>query len=82
MTIVYPHVAAVKLEVVLPPAGSQANPAEAMVISTMKHGMEAVQRLKTGDPGTGGQHYEAGQHKMEAYNPGAYGMDRPSAIIR
>ena len=65
---------------VLPPVGSQANPAEAMVISTMKHGMEAVARLKTGDPGTGGQHYEP--HKMEAYNPGAYGLDRPSAIIR
>ena len=48
-----------------------------MVISTMKHGMEAVARLKTGDP-----QYEAGQHKMETYNSGAYGMDRPSAIIR
>ena len=62
---------------VLPPVGSQGNPAEAMVISTMKHGMEAVARLKTGDP-----QYEAGQHKMETYNSGAYGMDRPSAIIR
>ena len=62
---------------VLPPVGSQANPAEAMVISTMKHGMDAVARLKTGEP-----QYEAGQHKMETYNPGVYGMDRPSAIIR
>ena len=68
---------------VLPPAGSQANPAEAMVISTMKHGMEAVARLRTGEPAPGG-HYEAGPHKMEAgtYCSGVYGVDRPSAIIR
>ena len=52
------------------------------MISTMKHGMEAVARLRTGEPAPGG-HYEAGPHKMEAgtYSSGVYGVDRPSAII-
>ena len=67
---------AVKLEVVLPnPPVS--NPAEQMVINTIKHGLDVTARLKINDSGTFEEctKMETGNQAAAAdFNSGAYNM--------
>ena len=78
---------AVKLEVVLPNPPPVSNPAEQMVMNTMKHGLDVTARLKMNEPATfeDGTKMETGNQVATVaaadYNSGAYNIDRTGSIM-
>ena len=75
---------AVKLEVVLS-NNSVSNPAEQMVMNTMKHGLDITTRLKLNNTGAfeEGSKVETGSNVAAAdFNSSTYNIDRTNAIMR